>query len=203
MLKEKWNTRITLKNDGKCAALAEKKLGNLKDYNDCVFINIGTGIGGAVFLSGEMLTPTKFPGFEIGHMVILKDGIQCNCGNRGCFEKYASMKALKDSIRKAYNLDSNTHSRELMEILSNNSEMSNAILNEYLGYLKVGLTNLINLFEPEAICFGGSFAYYENIFLDAVKEKINEQNSTFNERHDINIHVAKMQNDAGILGAIL
>ena len=127
-LKEKWNLAITLKNDGKCAAMAEKKLGNLQKYRDCIFINIGTGIGGAAFLNNQMLSPMNLPGFEFGHMIIEKDGIQCSCGKRGCFEKYASMKSLKDKIRSEYGLDSNVHSRELMEILSNNSEMSNKIL---------------------------------------------------------------------------
>ncbi len=166
-------------------------------------MNIGTGIGGAVFLGGKMLTPIKFPGFEIGHMVIQKDGKQCSCGKKGCFEKYASMKSLKDNIRNAYNLGLDTHSRELMEILSNNSEASKKILDDYLEYLKIGISNLIDLFEPEAICFGGSFAYYEDVFINGIKEKINEPNSTFNERKDIEIFVAKMQNDAGILGSIL
>lgn len=156
-----------------------------------------------MFLGGKMLTPIKFPGFEIGHMVIQKDGKQCSCGKKGCFEKYASMKSLKDNIRNAYNLGLDTHSRELMEILSNNSEASKKILDDYLEYLKIGISNLIDLFEPEAICFGGSFAYYEDVFINGIKEKINEPNSTFNERKDIEIFVAKMQNDAGILGSIL
>ena len=183
--------------------MAEKKLGSLKKYNDCIFINIGTGIGGAAFLNGKMLSPMQLPGFEFGHMIIQKNGIECSCGKMGCFERYASMKALKDKIRNEYNLDNSVHSRELMDILSNNSDVSNKILDEYLLNLKVGLSNLIDLFEPEAICFGGSFAYYENIFIEPLKNKLFEPNSTFNGRNDIDIVLASMKNDAGILGAIM
>ena len=56
------SAKIILRNDGKCAALAEKKIGALKDYNDCIFLNVGTGIGGAVFLNGQLLEPKKYSG---------------------------------------------------------------------------------------------------------------------------------------------
>ncbi len=101
-----YNVPIKLRNDAKCAALAEKEYGSLKRAEDSIFLTIGTGIGGAVFLGGELLVPKKYEGFEIGHMVIKKDGIICNCGRHGCFEKYASMKALKTSIAKEINVKS-------------------------------------------------------------------------------------------------
>ena len=84
--------KINLQNDGKCAALAEKYKGSLKEYNDCVFLCIGTGIGGAVFFGGQFIKPIRNAGFEFGHMVINKNGELCNCGNKGCFEVYCSKK---------------------------------------------------------------------------------------------------------------
>ena len=68
--------------------------------------------------------------------------------------------------------------------------------------LKIGIGNLIDLFEPEIICFGGSFAYYEELFMPRLKEKIKTSKSTFNERTDIKLTVATLQNNAGIIGAI-
>ena len=98
VLEEKYLKQVKVRNDGKCAALAEKKYGAMKDYDDCVFVNIGTGIGGAAFIDGKLLEPKRFSGFEFGHMTIEKDGILCTCGKRGCFERYASIKSLKTNI---------------------------------------------------------------------------------------------------------
>ncbi len=204
-LKEKLqlNTKIKIENDGKCAAVAEKKLGVLKDYDDCIFLNIGTGIGGAVFLNGKLLKPKACSGFEIGHMTIAKDGIECTCGKKGCFERYCSMRMLKEKVRKEYGLGQDIHSIELLEILGNKSELSNKILDEYIGNLKIGMANLIDLFEPEAMVIGGSFAYYGDLFIPKLKEKLFEANSTFNGRKDIEIKTALLKNDAGIIGAVM
>lgn len=202
-LQELWNVRVIVENDGKCAAIAEKKIGSLKCFEDCIFLNIGTGIGGAVFLGGKLLKPKACSGFEIGHMTIEKEGIHCSCGKKGCFERYCSMRVLKERIRKEYGLDENIHSRELLEILGNKSELSNKILDEYIDNLKVGIANLVDLFEPEAICIGGSFAYYGDLFIPILKEKLLKGNATFNERKDIVITTAEMKNDAGIIGAVV
>ena len=77
----------------KLSAIAENIYGCLKEYNTSLFLTLGTGIGGAVFLNNTLLEEKRRPGYEFGHMVIQKNGIQCNCGRKGCFEKYASMKA--------------------------------------------------------------------------------------------------------------
>ena len=197
------NVPIKIENDGKCAAIAEKKIGMLKSYEDCIFLNIGTGIGGAVFLKGEMLKPKVCSGFELGHMTIEKNGISCTCGKRGCFERYCSMRVLKEKIRTAYNLGQDIHSRELMEILENGSELSNDILNEYIENLCIGIANLVDIFEPQAIAIGGSFAYYEDFLLSKLKERFFIENRTFNGRKDIEIKTALLKNDAGLIGATL
>lgn len=183
--------------------MAEKVVGSLQNYDDCLFLNIGTGIGGAVFLRGKLLTAKKYTGFEIGHMTIEKNGNECTCGKRGCFETYASMKKLKETIRNQYQLGEEVHSQELMEILGNKTEKSNKILEEYLTNLTIGIANLIDLFEPEAISIGGSFAYYKEIFIKALNEKLHKEQTTFNSRKDIILQTATMQNDAGIIGAVV
>ena len=104
IIKKEFNGKIQINNDAKCAGLAEKQYGSLKDYDDAVFMCLGTGIGGAVFLGGKELKPKRNPGFEIGHMIIKKDGILCNCGKCGCFETYCSMKRLKNFFLKEENI---------------------------------------------------------------------------------------------------
>ena len=202
-LQKFWATKIIIRNDAKCAALAEKVIGSLKGYQDCVFLTLGTGIGGAVFLKNHLLEPSTYSGFEIGHIIIEKNGNTCTCGKKGCFETYASMRVLKNEIRRQYNLTEKIHSKELMEILNNGTEKSNEILQNYLENLSIGLGNFIDLFEPEVISIGGSFAYYEEVFLKKLRNKMIQVNRSYNDRRDIKITLAELKNDAGIIGAVI
>ena len=109
ILKKKIKLPIKMKNDAKCAALAESRIGALSDYKRTIFLTLGTGIGGAVIVNNQLLDTGDFPGCEFGHIIIQKDGIKCNCGKKGFFEKYASMKALKNNLREVLGLDERTN----------------------------------------------------------------------------------------------
>lgn len=203
-LKKEINIPINLENDAKCAAIAEKEIGSLKKYDDALFLIIGTGVGGAVFFNGKLLKPKRYSGFEVGHMVIKKDGIECNCGRKGCFETYASMRRLKEKISKEFNLQTidGIKIREFIEQNKENDKL-NTIINEYIENLETGLANLINIFEPQAISIGGSFGHYEKIFLDKLKNKINEKKELYNKGQIPEILIADLKNDAGIIGATM
>lgn len=198
-----FNIPVSLRNDAKCAAIAEKEHGGLKKYDDALFLVVGTGIGGAVFLNGNLLKPKKYEGFEIGHMVIEKDGLQCNCGRKGCFEKYASMKTFKDSVIKEFELDNDTSGKEIKEFIEKNPEKSEKIIDEYIENLSIGIANLINIFEPEIVSIGGGFVYYKDIFLDRLIKKLNQGNLLFNPNNVPKIVAAKLKNDAGIIGSVI
>ena len=159
-IQKEFNVPIYLENDAKCAAIAEKELGSLKKYEDSVFLIVGTGIGGAVFLDGKLLKPKRFSGFEVGHMVINKNGIECNCGRKGCFETYCSMRRLKEKISKEFDLNTidGIKIREFIEQNQENDKLDK-ILDEYIQDLQIGIANLINIFEPQAISIGGSFGH--------------------------------------------
>ena len=197
-----YNIPIKLRNDAKCAALAEKEYGSLKKVKDAIFITLGTGIGGAVFLNGELLVPKKYEGFEIGHITLERNGLECNCGRKGCFEKYASMKVLKQKIAQ-YLGKENIAGEELKELLENSeNEEVNKIVDEYIEDLAVGIASLINIFEPETISIGGSFAYYEKTLLNKLKSRL-EKEALFNKDNMPKILLAKLKNDAGIIGSVL
>lgn len=197
-----YNIPIRLRNDAKCAALAEKEYGSLKKAKDAIFLTLGTGIGGAVFLNGELLVPNKYEGFEIGHMVIEKNGLECTCGRKGCFEKYASMKVLKEKIAKKLG-KTEVYGEELENILKQAKELElEDIINEYIENLCIGLVNLINIFEPEIISIGGSFAHHEKTLLKKLNTRL-EQEEIFNKSNMPKIVVAKLKNDAGIIGSVL
>lgn len=201
-LRKYFSVSMKLTNDAKCAAIASKKTGKLKEFDNCVFLTIGTGIGGAVFWNGELLKPKRYPGFEIGHMIIQKDnGLPCKCGKSGCFEKYASITALKNMVKKAYKIQREISGLELHEWMINHIEdiKMQEVIEQYVKNLAIGIGNLIDIFEPEVIGLGGSFAHYEEIFLMKLITILPQY--YFGEQIP-QIIIAKDKNDAGIIGAV-
>lgn len=203
-LEEILHMEVKLKNDAKCAALAEQKYGELAPYEDSIFLCIGTGVGGAVIYDGKLLEPKGVPGFEFSHTIIQKNGNLCNCGKRGCFETYASLKRFKEKISKEYNLGT-INGEEIRAFILTHPEDCRLkyMINNYVEDLSIGISNIINIFEPEAICIGGSFAEYKDILLEPLKRALLEGNLLFNHKDDIIIKLAKLKNDAGIIGATL
>ena len=204
-LEERFHKPVSVRNDGKCAGLVEKEYGALKDYDDCLFINIGTGIGGAAFLGGKLLETKKYSAFEFGHMTLVKDGIQCTCGKKGCFERYCSIKSLKNRIVKRLNLPNSDFSGQYMRetLLVEHAEEVKPDIDDFVDYLRMGLCNLIDIFEPEAICFGGSFSYYEEFpIFEQMRREVYREDVTFNHSKP-KLVTAEFKNDAGIIGATL
>lgn len=203
-IEEVLKIKVKMKNDAKCAAIAEQKYGELAEYENSIFLCIGTGVGGAVIYEEKLLEAKDVPGYEFSHTIIHKNGNMCNCGKRGCFETYASLKRFKEKISNEYNIDT-LDGDEIRKFIKENSTDSRLkyIINNYIDDLSIGISNFINIFEPEAICIGGSFAEYEDILFEPLKMKLLNGNLLFNQRDDIIIKYAKFKNDAGIIGATL
>ena len=210
-IQEKYKVPLRIMNDAKAAGLAEKKYGALKETKDSVFLCLGTGIGGAVFLNNQLLQANRNPGFEIGHMIIEKNGVECECGKKGCFETYCSMKRLKEKMQKIIekNVEINGEkiedAKKLKQIIEQNiqdSEIQN-IIQQYIDNLIVGLSNVIDIFEPEVICLGGSFVYFKDIFYNKLVEQMQERKYVFNKNLFPEIKLAKLGNYAGLVGATL
>lgn len=208
-IEEKYHLKIKSINDAKAAALAEKKYGEMKEYKDGVFLCLGTGIGGAVFLNNNLLQSNRNPGFELGHIVIERNGKQCNCGKKGCFETYCSIKRLKEEIKKKLQkIEPNSKIQEASDLIEKiqehreNIEISN-LIDEYIDNLIIGLSNIIDIFEPEIIVLGGSFAYFKDIWYEKLITTMNERKYVFNKESLPKIELAKYKNDAGLIGATL
>lgn len=199
---------IKIRNDAKCAGLAEQAYGCLKGYDRSVFLTLGTGIGGATFFRQQLLTAGNRPGFEFGHIVIEKDGIPCQCGRKGCFERYASMKVFKNNLRRVLHVNETTRGEELLERLRRNSPenedyaLLENVVSNYIDYLSIGIQNLIEIFEPEVIGIGGSFVYFEDVLLERLKIALQKINQKDEQRRNIKIVTAVLGNDAGIIGAV-
>lgn len=208
-LQEKLEVPVWIGNDAKCAALAENEYGCLKGAKSGVFLTLGTGIGGAFFLQGELLKGTRRQGYSFGHMVIKENGISCSCGREGCFERYGSMKAFKDKLRQALELEPSVDGEELVGYLKNNhpgSENDKKIeqmIEEYTDDLTTGIANLFTIFEPEIIGIGGSFVYFTEFLLPKLEEKLKRENEKKIGRGDIPIRIAELGNEAGIIGSVL
>lgn len=208
-LKEKIDLPIIIRNDAKCAAIAENTYGALKGYDRSIFLTLGTGIGGAAFVDGKLLTAGNKPGYEFGHMVIQKDGVECTCGRKGCFERYASMKVFKKNLRKALGVDETTRGEELLKIIRDtkpgdkNYEVIQNTIKDFIDNLSLGIVNLINIFEPQVVGIGGSFIHFEDVFLEKLREKVKSEIQEKIGREEIVIRTAVLGNDAGIIGATL
>ncbi len=205
MIKQYYDLPIQVRNDAKCAGIAEKTFGSLKKYQDAVFLCLGSGIGGSAFLSGKELKPMRNPGLEIGHMIINKDGRLCNCGKRGCFETYCSMKRLKNELMEEMNLDKTISSQELLKQLEKRKKepIVAKILEEYIENLIVGLSNVIDIFEPQAICLGGGFVYFEKVLYEMLVENYYAKRYVFNKQTMPDLKLAALGNDAGMIGATI
>ena len=118
------------------------------------------------------------------------------------------MKAFKNNLREVLGYDERTHGEKLLNIIrSNRPENENyekieKVISEYIENLSIGISNLVNVFEPEAIGIGGSFVYFEDVLLNRLKQEILKPNLLFNERKDIIIETAILGNDAGMIGAV-
>ena len=206
-LEESLNKPISVRNDAKCACIAEfndivKKDAKYSNAN-IVFLSIGTGIGGGVIYNGKLLEGHNFDGYEIGHMVIKDSGIPCKCGKYGCFERYGSILEYKNKVKQRLNIPQEAHGDSLREILDNNRQEILDINNQYVSDLALGISNLINIFEPDMVVLGGGFTHFSYMFKDKIKETLVNSPLLFNRRDDFDLRIAQLGNDAGIIGATL
>lgn len=203
VLEDKLKLKVKVKNDAKCACIAEYKYGEINKYKNVLFMTLGTGIGGAYIYHGKLMEGSFFEGLEFGHMIIKAGGIKCKCGKLGCFERYGSILTFKTKVIERLNLVHNISGPDLRKAITENEDKIADIKEEYINDLAIGVSNLINIFEQDAIVIGGGFARYDYMLLEPLKEKILNTNFLFNERKEIIIKVAQLGNDAGIIGASL
>lgn len=206
-LEEKLQKIVNVRNDGKCACIAEfkniikedKKLENA----NILFLTIGTGIGGGVIYNGKLLEGHEFEGYELGHMIIKANGISCKCGKAGCFERYGSILEYKNKVKQRLNISKDINGETLRDIIKSRKNEILDLNEQYIGDLALGISNLINIFEPDLIIIGGGFVHYSSMFEKELKDMLLNSSLLFNKRENIDIRYAKLGNDAGIIGATI
>ena len=208
---------IKIENDANAAAKGEAEVGAAKGYRSSVMITLGTGVGGGVILDGKVYSGFNFAGAELGHMVIVKDGVQCNCGRRGCFEKYASATALARLTREKMekcpdsimwdicqkNIN-RANGRTAFDAMRRGDVAGAEVVDEYISYLACGVTNLINIFQPEVFSIGGGISNEKDYLLLPLIDKVLKENYAYDTGvNQTKICIAQLRNDAGIIGAAM
>lgn len=167
MLSKKLGTEIFVENDANAAAFGEVVNGAGKGYKDVVVITLGTGVGGGIIIDGKIYTGFNFCGAELGHTVIEYNGRQCSCGRKGCFEAYSSATALINFTKEAMQADKSTKMWEIAGDIDSvdgktafdgfraGDKTAAEVVDKYINYLGCGLTNVVNIFQPQVLLIGG------------------------------------------------
>lgn len=213
-IQEHINKPVYVENDANAAAYGEYVAGAGKGHNSLVCITLGTGVGGGVVTDGKILTGFNFAGAELGHMVIEADGVQCSCGRKGCFEAYSSATGLIRMTKEAMEKDKDSSMWDLVRERNNKvsarisydamrmgDKSATEVVDKFTKYLATGLTNVINIFQPEVLCIGGGVCNEGDALLNPVKELVAKEVYTRNSPKNTEIVIAKLGNDAGIIGA--
>jgi glucokinase len=205
---------VYIGNDANAAAYGEYTSGAGKGCGSVVAITLGTGIGGGAIESGRLLTGFNHAGMEVGHMVIRRGGRACPCGRFGCWERYASASGLIITTRSAMGDDKKTKLWDIVEgdiarvegktvfdAMKEGDETARGVIDTYIDDLACGVTNLINIFQPDVLCVGGGIAEEDEVLLAPLREKVADEVYSKNSDRNTAIVKAKLGNGAGVIGA--
>jgi glucokinase len=206
---------VILDNDANCAGLAEAVAGAAKGLKHSITVTLGTGVGGGVVIDGKIFNGFNYSAPELGHSVIVIDGEQCTCGRKGCWETYASATGLIRQTKKAMeeNPDSlinkliggdlsKVDAKVAFDAAKAGDATAQKVVDQYIRYIAVGLSNLINTFAPEVIVIGGGISKEGEYLLKPLRDIVYNE-VYFKEEPQTRIVKAQMGNDAGIVGAAL
>jgi glucokinase len=195
-LEQRFGVPVFVDNDANCAAIAEAQWVDDGPARHLVMLTLGTGVGGGVIIGGEVFRGATGLGAELGHMVIQADGRKCpgrTCPNRGCIEAYCSGKALE--------IAAGMKGRAVVAAAREGDSDAQGHLDDLGRWLGVGISNFVNIFEPEHIVIGGGLgASASDLFLEtAVEEARSRALPAGFER--LTVSLAKGGSDAGVIGA--
>lgn len=207
---------VYIENDANAAAYGEFVAGVGDKYSDFVAITLGTGVGAGVIINNKIITGSFNGGAELGHMVIQVGGSTCTCGRKGCWEEYSSATALIREATKA----AMSHSDSLLyKMIDGDETKMNAkiafdaaqagddvairLVDWYIDYLAIGLVNVINIFQPQAIALGGGVSAQRENLLIPLRDKIVHEIYGGADMLKTELMVCELGNDAGIIGAAM
>jgi len=210
--------KVYIENDANAAAKAEAIAGVAAGAPISVMITLGTGLGGGIVIDGKVYSGFNFAGAELGHIVIEKDGRPCTCGRKGCWETYSSATGLvnitKDRILEARAAGratvmdemiggdlSKVSARTAFNAKKQGDAVGAEVVDEYLSYLACGIVNIINIFQPNVLSIGGGICNEGEYLTVPLEEKVWKETYSREGTPQTQIKIAKLGNDAGIIGA--
>ncbi len=213
VLEKRIGLPVKVGNDATLATVGEYKFGMLKDCRNGILLTLGTGLGAGVIIEGKIFHGSHYLGTEIGHTIIGDNFYQCNCGNYGCLETFASATAMIRYARKLLETEPSSFLQTktkgdpfrlnvemIFEGVKSGDRVSEKTLKRFIHYLSMGISNLINIFDPEVIALGGGVSYGADVFLEDLREKTKEY-TYVREKNPTRIEIAQLKNDAGLMGA--
>lgn len=215
-LEQRVGLPTVVENDANAAAWAEWKFGAGRGESHLVAVNLGTGIGGGVVLDGCLQRGRYGMAGEFGHMQVVPRGLLCECGNRGCWEQYASGNALvrearaliaagspmAEDLRPRVGGDAGGLTGPLISEAARAGErVAVELLSEVGHWLGVGIANLAAAFDPGTFVVGGGVSHAGPLLLDPARATYRSQLTGRGYRTEARIHAAELGNDAGLIGA--
>lgn len=204
---------LLLGNDADCAAVGEFFGGAGKGTQDFAVVTLGTGVGAGLIINGKLRGGVASS--EAGHMVICQGGELCNCGRRGCWERYASatgliqqteraMEAHPESILHKLAAERGVEGRTAFQAAEAGDETALDVCRGYVNYLASGLASLINILRPEVVAIGGGVAGApERLLLEPLRQAVARESFSRHGGRTTRILPAELGNDAGIIGAAM
>jgi glucokinase len=214
-LGENLGSRTFFDNDANVAAIGEYITGGY-DVDNFMMVTLGTGIGGGIIINRKLLRGVNFAAAEFGHMTINLDGVDCNCGRKGCFEDYASATALMNQAKEAMEKDvdkesllwklcgkaENADGEKFFEAVRQKDRLALEVLDGFTTYLSEGITNLINILQPDVLVLSGGITRAADLFLDDLKKKVAKGIYSRTSEKNTEIMLAHGISDAGDVGII-
>ena len=205
-----------VENDANAAAWGEAVAGAARGTHNSVMITLGTGVGGGIIIDDKVYSGFNYAGAELGHIVIVTDGEPCGCGRHGCWEAYSSATALirmtaraldaaradgrqtlmEDMVAKAGKVSGRT----AFDAMRAGDAVATEVVNTYLHYLAQGLSNIINIFQPEVLSIGGGISNEGDSLLETLVPLIRAEVYGHGVVPDTRICIAELKNNAGIIG---
>lgn len=202
-------------SDANNAALAELRWGAAQGVSDAVVITQGTGIGGAIIVNGAILRGANGFAGEPGHMLIERNGHRCACGQRGCWEAYASGAGLVNIARavidegggaallaRADGVVDHLRGEHIADAARCGDPDGLMVLERFADWVARGLANLINLLDPERVVLGGGLASIGDLFLDAVADGLGQYVLGGSIHPPVDLVTARCGPEAGAIGAV-
>ena len=209
--------KVLVENDANAAAKGEAVAGAAKGVGDVVMITLGTGVGGGIIIDHKVYSGFNYAGAELGHIVIEYNGRQCSCGRKGCWEAYSSATGLinmtKEKLAECEEKgiptlmtdfvkeEGKVSGKTAFAAMKKGDKPAKEVVDMYIGYLGCGLSNIINIFQPEILVIGGGICNEKHYLTDPLEKIIKEETYGNEAIKPTTLKIAELGNDAGIIGA--